>query len=161
MNVQVGFRPAISPESPPSHECDYARVLDVNVVYTDVPGTLAALRKAGGLAANLRARIQLIVPQVVHYPLPLSRPGVPREFSERRFHTLADGLHIDTHVQICLCRDREQLLTEALPPRSLIVIGGRKRWWLTPEQALASRLHRSGHEVIYAEMERTQRPGSL
>ena len=152
MDIQIGLRPAIPPESPLSHECDYARVLDVNVVYTDVPGTLAALRKAGGLAANLRARIQIIVPQVVPYPLPLSRPGVHREFSERRFHTLAEGLHIDTQVQICLCRDREQLLAQALPPRSLIVIGGRKRWWPTAERALASKLCRCGHEVIYTEV---------
>src|ERR1700694_4244398 len=86
MDVQVGFPLPISPESPPSPECDHTRVLDVNVVYTDVPGTLASLRKAGGLAANLRARIQLIVPQVVPYPLPLSRPSAPREFSERHFH---------------------------------------------------------------------------
>jgi hypothetical protein len=157
MDVQVGFRPPISPESVLSHECNHTRVLDVNVLYTDVPGTLAALRKAGELAANLRARIQLIVPEVVPYPLPLFRPTVSREFSERRFRTLAKGLHIDTQVRICLCRDRERLLADALPPRSLIVIGGRKRWWPTAEQALASRLCRCGHEVIYTQVERSRR----
>jgi hypothetical protein len=157
MDVQQGFRLPIAPESPPCQECNYARLPDVNVVLTDVPGTLSALRKAGELAANLRARIRLIVPQVVPYSLPLSRPSVPKGILERRFHTLAQGLHIDTHVQICLCRDREQLLAEALPPRSLIVIGGRKRWWRTAEQALASRLRRRGHEVIFAGLEKAKR----
>ncbi len=156
MEPRVDYHLPVSTESPSAHECEYTRLLEVNVIYTDVPGTLAALRKAGSLASNLRARIRLIVPQVVPYPLPLSKPGICREVSERRFHTLAGGVHIDTHVQICLCRDRAQLVAEVLPPRSLVVIGGRNRWWPTAAQSLASKLRRSGHEVIFTGEQRTE-----
>src|SRR5258708_7258909 len=80
-------------------------------------------------------------------------PGNPQPASVTCF--TKPSCRVDPHVRICLCRDSEQLLAEALPPRSLIVIGGRKRWWRTAEQALASRLRRRGHEIIYADLERS------
>jgi len=39
-----------------------------------------------------------------------------------------------------------------LKPHSLIIVGGRKRWWPTSEQRLAQALKKDGHHVIFAEL---------
>ena len=52
------------------------RRLNISVIFTSVEATLAALKKAGALASSLGARITLVVPQVVPYPLPLESPPV-------------------------------------------------------------------------------------
>ncbi len=127
--------------------------LNISVVFTSVDATLAALRTAGSLADKLKARITLIVPEVVSYQLPLEQPPVLREWNERRFHVLAAQSPVETSVRFYLCRDRDQTLTRVLKPNSLVVIGGRKCWWPTSTSRLAGRLRKSGHEVILAETE--------
>jgi hypothetical protein len=52
-----------------------------------------------------------------------------------------------------LCRDSSETLLAVLKPRSLVVIGGRRRWWPTREERLAKKLRGAGHEVIFAELE--------
>ncbi len=51
-----------------------ANALSVTVVFTTVPATLIALQRGGELAQQLGARIRILVPQVVPYPLPIDRP---------------------------------------------------------------------------------------
>jgi hypothetical protein len=126
--------------------------LNIAVIFTSVESTLAALRRAGLLAARLGAHITLLVLQVVPYPLPLTSPPILVDFNERRFRVLAGQGSVDTTVQLYLCRDRWETISAILRPHSLIVVGGRKRqWWPTAEQRLARRLRNAGHEVIFAE----------
>jgi alkylated DNA repair dioxygenase AlkB len=66
---------------------------------------------------------------------------------------LAAESPVETTVRICLCRDRWEALEVLLEPRSLVVLGGRKRWWPTRESRLAQKLRRAGHEVILTETE--------
>lgn len=120
---------------------------------TSALATIAALRKAAALADRLRARITLVVPQIVPYPLPLERPPVPIDFSERRVQEIAEESPVETTVQVYLCRDRMQTLKSVLRSRLLIVIGGPKRWWPTREKTLARQLRRAGHEVVFIETE--------
>ena len=122
--------------------------LELTVLFTGLPLTLQALEKANVLARDLHARIRLVVPQVVPYPLSLESPPVLLEFNEHRFRALVADQPIETRVEIFLCRDVHELLTEILPNRSTVVIGGRKRWWPTAEARIAQRLCRQGHEAI-------------
>jgi hypothetical protein len=123
--------------------------LGVVVIFTSVESTVHALRRAGALATRLSAHITLVVPQVVPYPLPLTSPPVLLDFSERRFRVIAAESPVDTTVRLYLCRDQMETLAAVLEPHSLIVLGGRKRWWPTEEKRLA----RAGHEVILEETE--------
>jgi hypothetical protein len=123
--------------------------LEVTVVFTHIPGTLWALKRATELARDLNGWIRLLVPQVVPYPLPLTSPPILVEFNERRFRNIASKQPIDTRVEIYLCRDVEVVLTSKLRPKSLVVMGARKSWWPTAEKALARRLRRAGHQVIF------------
>jgi hypothetical protein len=123
-----------------------ASTLEVVVMFTDVPGTLKALKTAAGLMA----------PQVVPYPLPLESPPVSKKFSQMRFQTLASHGPIDTHVELYFCRDRDEAVCQALEPEDIIVIGARRSWWPTAEKALARKLQRKGHHVILVDSGRSK-----
>lgn len=127
--------------------------LNVTVLFTSVEGTMAALRTAGTLAGKLGGRITIVVPEVVPYHLPIQEPAVSREWNEKRFRVLAAESAVETSVRFYLCRDEDEMLTKKLKPRSLVVLGGKKRWWPTRERRLARRLRSLGHEVILAETE--------
>ena len=83
-----------------------------------------------------------MVPQVVPYPLPLTRPPVPLDFQEKRFREIASECPAEIHVQLYMCRDPLQTLKTVLNPHSLIVVGGSKRLWPTREKNLARKLRK-------------------
>ncbi|MBZ5607268.1 MAG: hypothetical protein LAP38_03350 [Acidobacteriia bacterium] len=150
--IEKILAPATGQPSRPLIE-EAGQKLNIAVVFTSVEATLAALKEAGRLASSLGARITLLVPQVVPYPLPLETPPVLVDFNEKRFRVIAGESPVETSVQIYLCRDRFETLTSVLNPGSLVVLGGPKRWWPTREKRLASKLRRIGHEVVYKETE--------
>jgi len=128
--------------------------LNISVIFTSAEPTLAALRKAGTMATSLGARITLLVPQVVPYPLPLESPPVLLDWTERRSRAIANESPVETIVRLYLCRDRMEGLETALRPKSIVVMGDFKRYWpFTFEKRLAKKLRRAGHEVILTETE--------
>jgi len=122
--------------------------LEVIVLHTTTKATLQALRTAARLAEGLAAHIRLLVLEIVPYPLPVSAPPVPVEFTHRRFRTVALETKIDTDVDIRLGRDKAQMLESALKPHSLVVMAVKTGWWPSAEKRLAKRLERTGHQVV-------------
>ena len=51
---------------------------------------------------GLSAHINLVVPQVVPYPLPLDNPPLSREFCERRLRDITNDSPVDTTVLVYL-----------------------------------------------------------
>ena len=127
--------------------------LKITVVYTSEKATLLAMQKAVALASSLPAKLRLVYPQIVPYPCPVASPPVLPEFTAKRLRQMASHVALDTDIHVCLCRDREDALRAELLPRSVVVLGGRKRWWPTAEKGLARKLRRAGHEVIFTETE--------
>jgi hypothetical protein len=150
--VERAVAPAAGFPARPSSEETESK-LDISVVFTSVDATLRALQQAGNLARSLGARITLIVPQIVPYPLPLTSPPVLMDFNERRLRVIANNSRIETRVSICLCREVLETLQSVLKPHSLVVIGCRKSWWPTAEKRLAAKLRQLGHQVVAAEKE--------
>jgi hypothetical protein len=140
------------PFSPGGGE-DNEQHLSITVVFTTSAATLHALKRAGELAHQLGARIRIIVPQVVPYPLPIDRPAVDPNFRLRQFRTLFFQHAIETHIDVRLCRDAHECLKQALTPQSIVLIGGRNRCWITREKRLARVLRRSGHQVMFISQE--------
>jgi len=122
--------------------------LVVNVVYTELPGSAKTLNVASSLANGLGARLTVHVTREIPYPLALKSPPVPVAFTEEKLLCLASGQALDTSIQVYLCRDLTETIRQALPPESVVVIGGPKRWWRTREEKLAGILKRDGHRVI-------------
>lgn len=148
---------AISKSGP---ECS----LRLTVVFTTEEGTLAALRLAAVLARNLSVRITLLVTEVVPFSFPLEEPPVSIEFLERRPLALLSEsrIHADeVSIKVCLCRDRKRCLRQILTPDSLVVIGGRRRWWFSPERELGEWLRRLGRRVIYVDAQAKRRSRSV
>src|SRR5579859_3418209 len=139
---------------PPVEICG-ERKLEVNVIFSTIQGTQAALKAAQELAHDLNARTLLLVPQVVPRQFPISSPPVSIAFTERRAIALASASQkdMDISVQVFLCGDKRQCLLKVLKPKSLVLIGGKKRWWPAAEQKLANALRARGHRVIFVKGE--------
>jgi hypothetical protein len=127
--------------------------LQVNVLYTTPSGTRTALTMASRLSADLHACSEVLRLYGVPYSLPLEKPAVPIVFLEEQIRALARHCPAAITARIILCRDPRAILCRVLPPHSLIVIGGQKRWWPTREQRLASALRKDGHDVIFVAQE--------
>jgi len=127
--------------------------LEVNVVFTTLEGTLAALKTAASLAHDLNARVRLLVHQTVPFALPLEAPPVYVSFIERRCRALAIGCAwaSEVKVDVYLCRDRLRAVLQTLRSNALVVVGGKRSWWPGAEQKLARQLQHHGHRVIFAE----------
>jgi hypothetical protein len=153
--MSLAFEKLLTPVTgrPAQQTVEQQDQLNIAVVFTSVESTLAALKEAGTLAESLGAQITLLVPQVVPYPLPLDSPPVLVDFNEKRFHVIASQSPVKTKVCIYLCRDQMETLKGVLRPASIVVIGGRKRWWPTREERLARQLRKAGHEVFFKETE--------
>ena len=126
--------------------------LEVCVIFTEMPGTRAALHTAEALAQRLSAYIRLLVPVEVPYALPLTEPAVPVQFLQGQMRNLASEIRLEVAAHICLCRDKRRALNSLLRPQRPVVIGGKKHWWPTREQRLAQALAKNGYEVIFAEL---------
>jgi hypothetical protein len=122
--------------------------LEVFVLFTTVPETLAALRAAGRLAQGLAGRIRLLVPHVVPYPLPIEKPPADSLFLLNRFRVHLEEAEVETSVDVRLCRDPWDGICQALPRRSIVVIGGYRRWWGGPRSGMVKHLQKAGHHVV-------------
>jgi hypothetical protein len=127
--------------------------LEVDVIFTGLRSTIAAMQTASELARNLDARIRLVVMQ--HMPLSWSAecPPVSLNFFEERCRRIAlQCAHAcEVKIDVYVCWDKWQALRQALSPPSLIVIGGKRRLWRSQEQKLARRLESEGHRVVFAD----------
>ena len=122
--------------------------LEVNLVYTRLPGAATSLNVASGLARGLGARVTVHVALVIPYPLELKSPQVPVQFTEQQLLARAGEQPVDTSIRIYLCRDLTETIRRVLKPDCVVIVGGRKRWWPTREYRLAAALRRDGHHVI-------------
>ena len=137
------------PADPPKGQRASGSSFRVTVLYTGMENTLAALRKAEELASGLDAHLLLAVPLVVPYKLPLTDPPVSPEFL---VHKLSGSARHSMDICICVGRDYRQVCGRVLKTGSLVVVGGRKRWWPTQEEHLACGLAAAGHQVVYVEV---------
>jgi hypothetical protein len=132
-------------------ETDAHPELEIFVIFTDHSGTLAALRMADHLGEKLDARLRLLMLYEVPYALPLTRPAVNVRVLEGQLFTFVSKTPVNVAAHIYLCRDKYRTVRLILKPRSIVILGGRRRWWPTAEHRLASVLKKDGHHVIFAE----------
>jgi len=128
--------------------------LAVNVIFTDVQSTAAALNFAQYFARELGARISLRAAVAVPFQLPLDQPQISVAFLQDAMRELVAQLKSETFdptIHLYLCRDRIWALSQVLKPNSLVVIAGRKRWWPTAETRMARALRAEGHRVIFVD----------
>jgi hypothetical protein len=126
----------------------------VNVIFTDLQETAAALKFAQSFAHELGAHISLRAAVAVPFQLPLDQPPVSVAFLQDAMRELIAQLKSETFdptIHLYLCRDRVWALSQVLNPNSLVVIAGRRRWWPTAETRMAHALRDKGHRVIFVD----------
>jgi len=129
-------------------------LLEVNVIFTDLQETAAALKFAQSFAHELGAHISLRAAVAVPFQLPLDQPPVSVAFLQDVMRKLVAQLNreaFEPTVHLYLCRDRVWALSKVLKPNSLVVIGGRKRWWPTAETRMARALRDKGYRVVFVD----------
>ena len=148
-NPRRRWEPRASCDTPQSSLEHSQGSLALTVIFTTTVGTLQALRHAARFAQELGASIRILVPHIVPYPLPLSKPQVDPEFGLRHFLTCSEQARIETRIDIRLCRDTQQCIHAILPANSVVLIQARHSYWpWTYEKCLAKALKRSGHQVL-------------
>ena len=121
----------------------------VFVVATTVAGTRAALTAGVPLARGSRARLVVLVPQIVPYPLAVDGPADSTVFAERRYRDLVHELDGEAEVKVCLCRTLQDVL-HSIPLPSTVVVGGPSGVVLpSREERLAHQLTRLGHHTVF------------
>jgi hypothetical protein len=124
--------------------------VSVYVVSTNSDFLRSSLAAARKLTRELSARIEVLAPYVVPYPLDLRHPPIEPGFLERRLLSEHPTLGDVGQVRILLCREEAEAILGALAPKSIVVLAARKRWWKTREDCLAEALGKAGHQVVIA-----------
>ena len=120
------------------------------VVATTVDGTRAALTVGVPLARGSRARLVVLVPQIVPYPLAVDGPADATAFTERRYCDLVHEVDGEAEIKVCLCRTPNDV-RHAIPPVSTVVVGGPIGAVLpSREERLARHLTHLGHHTVFA-----------
>jgi hypothetical protein len=131
--------------------------LCVTVIATTAEGTTSAPNEARRLARDLDAHITLLKIEVVSLRFPLDKTPASLDFTIKQQCSLvlrSSARDEDVTIRTCLCRNQEACLRSALRRRALVVIGGRRHWWKSREERLEMALHRLGHHVIFADVDR-------
>jgi hypothetical protein len=124
----------------------------VYVVYTSAEETLAAVHVAAGIAKSLGVPVSLIHFRTVPYALPLEEPNGVDPVERDAFTDRLREAGVDVRIRVYLCSSERQSLPLALKPHSLIVLAGRRRWWLgRPERRLRRMLEAAGYFVLFVD----------
>jgi len=123
----------------------------VSVLFTTEEETLAAARVAAVLARAMAVPLAVVDFRAVRYPLsgavPRGRSPVESDAFKRRMES--EG--IDARFRVYLCRKQERVVSMAFKGHSLVVIGGRRRWWPTAADRWRRRLEAAGHFVLFVD----------
>ncbi|HZR22160.1 MAG TPA: outer membrane beta-barrel protein [Vicinamibacterales bacterium] len=120
----------------------------VHVLATTFEATRSALETAVPLARGAGARLLVLVPQVMPYPVDLEQPVQSSTFVARRYREVVEELGGEAAIRVCVCR-RPGDIVQILPERAVVVVGAQPLGWLpNMTHRLARRISALGHHVV-------------
>jgi hypothetical protein len=127
------------------------RTDSVYVVFTTIEGTMAAVRIAYKLGKAMSVPLTLIHFRTVPYRMSVDAPSglSPIETGTFASHLRVEGF--DVQIRVYLCRNEWRAIPLAFKQRSLIVVGGQRRWWGTLSGRWRRKLEAAGHFVVYVD----------
>lgn len=135
----------------PEHNVPTVRTTEIYAVFTSIDETLAAVRVANTLARALAVPLTLIHFRSVPYELPIDAPDGPSPIETGGFVDRLRAEGVNARVRVYLCRNARQSIRAALKRHSVIVIGGRHRWWPTRAERWRQALEAEGHFVVFVD----------
>jgi len=127
----------------------------VSVLFTTEEETLAAVRVASVLARAMAVPLTVVHCRAVPYPLSVDSPAGVSPVESDAFSRLLQSEGIEARIRVFLCRNRGKVVPNAFRGHSLIVLGGRRRWWPTASERWRRRLEAAGHFVLFADVRET------
>lgn len=123
--------------------------IPVSVVFTNIEGTLAALNAAAHLSVGLGAQIVVLATEVVSFRYLAQGLSDSLGFFQRLCEALVNECRLqDVSIEVHLCRDQVECLKSVLRPRSIVLIGARRRWWPWRERGLQRALKQRGFDAL-------------
>jgi hypothetical protein len=135
----------------PTRELEELRTNAVYVLYTSIDETFAALRIAGAFAAALSVPLLLVHYRAVPYPLSVDTPAGISPIQSEEFLERLCADRLDVQRRVYLCRDDRRAIGLVFSQPSLVVVGGRRRWWPTRAEGWRRALEAAGHYVVFVE----------
>jgi hypothetical protein len=136
----------------PEHHVPSEIVTDaVYVVYTTIPGTLAALRVAGVVSRAMGVPLRLIHFRTVPSPLPVDAPTGLSPIETAEFANQLRAERYDVSLHVYLCRDARAAIATSLRRGSIVAIGGNRSWWPTEGDRWKRWLEAAGHFVLFVD----------
>jgi hypothetical protein len=120
----------------------------IYLLFTSFEETLAAIPTASRLARALRSRLTVVHLKPVPFAQPLELPCGLSPVETREFRARLEAEDCGAETRVCVCRDAGAALATLLSRRSLVVLGGHRRWWRTSADRLRRRLESAGHLVV-------------
>jgi hypothetical protein len=143
--IQIGeFRPQ-ERSSPP------VRTSEVYVLFTTLHETCAALRIATALASALGVPLTLVHLRTVPYSDRVEEPTGTSPLETDAFVRRLRSQGLNVRVRVYLCRSARRAILRAFGPHSLVLIGGRRRWWPGRSDRLRQALEAAGHFVVFVD----------
>ena len=129
------------------------RTSEINVIFTTLQGTTAAMRVAASLSRATEARVRLIDPRILRYPLRsagyalAAAPEVSIEDRERERVVRAAGVPVE--VLVYNCGRETDAIRVALRRHSFVIMGGHRSWLPTRQERLQRAIESMGHIVTF------------
>lgn len=139
-------------EQDPGSGAAPGRPLSVNVIFTNPESTMTALRAAESFVRDLRSTVHIRAMIGVPHQLAMDYALVSVQFFQRLLCDLVERVgsgRCQYVLHIYICRNRIETLLRVLRPSSLVVIGGRRRFWPTAEGRLWKAAIDAGHSVAF------------
>ena len=133
-----------------------ATTTTVYVIATGEEGTRAALERAHRIATRMNADVELLVPRIVRFGVPLSDVLGEGATAEAPYRALVWRSKIPARIHLCACREPRHVPRQLLLDHAHIVIGGRRRHWRrSAEERLAHALRKpsGADEAVVATIE--------
>ena len=127
------------------------RTDSVYVIVTRESATRAAVRVAHDLSRRMGSSLTVVDFRSVRYPLTPDRSVGESPVQGDEFAAWLKQHNIAARVRVFVCGSPRTAVETAFRPRSLVVLGGRRRWWLTRAGRLRRVLEAAGHFVLFVD----------
>jgi hypothetical protein len=121
---------------------------EVFVIFTSTDDTLRAVRVASRLAREMRSGVTIVHFRPIGFGAPLEEPPGLSPVETDAFKARLEAEACDARIRVCVCREARQAIPSVIEEHSLIVIGGRRRWWPTPSDRWRRTLEGQGYLVV-------------
>jgi hypothetical protein len=128
------------------------------VLFTDLEATLRAVRVAERLAPAFGGRVTVVHFRPVDFGAPLDAPAGISPAESEAFRERLEEAGGEVDVTVCVCRDARRALPSVIDPHSLVVVGGRHRWWPTAADRWRRMLEDDGYVVAFVNGAKEERP---